>query len=185
MVVKGTWSGQYSNTPADDLIVNLFAGASSTRPIIRDSIPNSSAIAITFSAASGRTYISMRWPMLNTLYISLHGVPLSFCIRSNRGGTGNMLSLITCLFSTKWEHLGLGASCAVDHAVDFRTHLAEKLLDYGCICASGESTSSPAVRGVPSTGSVSFFDPEYTRSSGTAASKVSGYFSARYFAKTS
>lgn len=41
---------QYSKVPAGETIVRRLEGESSTRPTIRDSMPKSDAISITFSA---------------------------------------------------------------------------------------------------------------------------------------
>ena len=136
MVVKGTRSGQYSNTPADDLIVNLFAGASSTRPIIRDSIPNSSAIAITFQLLRADIYLHAVAHVEYFVHFAPR-CPAFFLYQIKQRRNREHVVFDYMLVFHEVEHLGPGASCAVDHAVDFRTHLAEKLLDYGCICASG------------------------------------------------
>jgi hypothetical protein len=50
----------------------------------------------------------------------------------------------------------------------------------GAYVLVGDKTNLPALIGAFATLSVNYVFPEYTKSSGTAASKLSGYFSAKY-----
>ena len=74
-------------------------------------------------------YTSMRCPILNTLYISCQSVPLCSWMVLNKGGTGNILFLITFRFwqnAKSWfgHHLN-NESC---HAPEDASHRATSWL---------------------------------------------------------
>mmetsp|Transcript_1915 Transcript_1915/g.4337 ORF Transcript_1915/g.4337 Transcript_1915/m.4337 type:complete len:358 (-) Transcript_1915:34-1107(-) len=143
--------------------------------------------AMTAAASSGLQYTSMRCPQLNTLYISLHAVPLHSWIRRNRGGTGIMSSLITCRPSfRKCPTLDCAPplQCTMPWIL-LRSMVSSIFFTTGAYVRVGDSTSLPTVMPVSGSMSVSAYFPLYTSSSGTEASKDSGYLVASSLLNTS